>query len=292
MNEGIEALVNLTLLDRKSFGWDVTLNGSHNTNKILSLGVDATGKPNPTIGTGTTRDSVGLPANGYFYQPYTWSDANHDGLIDPTEVNVSANSVYMGYSQPRDIFSVQNGFDLFNHKIRLTGLIDYKGGFSVFNTTVEFYCANQPTCFEETNKSAPLWQQARNVAQRYTTIKSQAGYLENGQFWRLRELSAILTVPNAVVQRLRAHDRGLVSCEAGRELDERRCESRRQRSRRAACRRRRLLAERREELTDLQLAQRHVCRSPPPPGPVACRRGSDPQPSPQPSSPARRCCRS
>ncbi len=69
MNEGLEALVNFTVLDRKSFGWDVTLNGSHNTNKILSLGRDANGNANPTIGTGTTRDSVGLPANGWFFQP-------------------------------------------------------------------------------------------------------------------------------------------------------------------------------------------------------------------------------
>jgi outer membrane receptor protein involved in Fe transport len=206
MNEGVEALVNLTLLDRRQFGWDVTLNGSHNTNRIISLGKDANGKPNPTIGTGTTRDSVGLPANGWFYQPYTWSDANHDGLIDPTEVTVSPNAVYMGYSQPRDIFSIQNGFDLLSRKLRLQFLLDYKGGFSIFNNTVEFYCAQQPTCYEETNTNAPLWQQARNVAQRYTPIKTQAGYLENGQFWRLREVSAIVNLPNSVAARIRARD--------------------------------------------------------------------------------------
>jgi hypothetical protein len=209
MNEGLEAVVSLTLADRRNFGWDVTLNGSHNTNKILSLGVDASGKPNPTIGTGTNRDSVGLPANGWFFNPYTFTDANHDGLIDPTEVTVSPNAVYMGYSQPRDIFSVQNGFDLFGKKLRLQGLIDYKGGFSVLNQTVQFYCANQPTCYEETNTSAPLWRQARNVAQRYTATKTQAGYLENGQFWRLREVSAILNVPNSIASRLRAHDASL-----------------------------------------------------------------------------------
>ncbi len=115
MNQGLEALVSLTMIDRKNFGWDVTLNGSHNSNKILSLGLDPTGKPNPTIGTGTTRDSVGLPANGWFYNPYTFNDANHDGLIDPSEVTVASSAVYMGYSQPRDIFSIQNGFDLFKH---------------------------------------------------------------------------------------------------------------------------------------------------------------------------------
>jgi len=209
-NSGLEATVSARLLDRRAFGWDVTLGGSHNTNKILSLGVDATGKPNPTIGTGTTRDSVGLPANAWFFLPYTYADSNHDGLIAPSEVHVGSNVVFMGYSQPRDIFSVSNGFDVLDRKLRLNVLIDYKGGFSVFNNTVQFYCSNQPTCYEETNSSAPLWRQARNIAQRYEPITTQAGYLENGQFWRLREVSATLNMPNALAQRLRARDASLV----------------------------------------------------------------------------------
>lgn len=59
-NNGVEATVTATLLDYANFGWDLTVGASHNSNKILSLGLDATGKPNPTIGTGITRDSLGL----------------------------------------------------------------------------------------------------------------------------------------------------------------------------------------------------------------------------------------
>ncbi len=209
MNTGVEAVANLTLMDKRNFGWDMTLNGSHTTNKIITLGVDANGNPNPTIGTGTTRDSVGLPANGWFFKPYTFSDKNGDGLIDDSEVTVATSDQYMGYSQPRDIVSIQNGFDLFNRKLRLTGLLDYKGGFSVFNNTVQFYCSNQPTCYEETNASAPLWRQARVIAQRYTATKTTAGYLENGQFWRLREVSAILTLPERFAARAHARDASL-----------------------------------------------------------------------------------
>jgi hypothetical protein len=36
------------------------------------------------------------------------------------------------------------------------------------------------------------------------------GYLENGQFWKLREVSATITMPNAVVERMRARDAQLV----------------------------------------------------------------------------------
>jgi len=210
MNKGLEAQLNMQLVDRRAFGWDMTLNGSHNTNKILSLGKDATGAPNPTIGTGSTRDSVGLPANGWFFLPYTFSDANKDGLIDDSEVTVGTTFQFYGYSQPRDIFSVQNGFDLLSRKVRLTFLLDYKGGYSLFNNTGQFYCSNQPTCYEETNASAPLWRQARVIAERYTPVTTQVGFLENGQFWRLREVSAIVNMPNAMAQRLRARDASLV----------------------------------------------------------------------------------
>ena len=56
----------------------------------------------------------------------------------------------------------------------------------------------------------PLWRQARNIAQRYEPITTQAGYLENGQFWRLREVSATLSMPNALAAKLRARDASLV----------------------------------------------------------------------------------
>ena len=37
---------------------------------------------------------------------------------------------------------------------------------------------------------ATLFDQARNVAQRFVTgTKTQVGYLESGQFWRLREVA-------------------------------------------------------------------------------------------------------
>ena len=148
------------------------------TNKILSLGVDANGKPNPTIGTGTTRDSVGCPANGWFFNPYTYSDKNSDGIIDASEVTVASSVAYMGYSQPRDILSFQNGFDLFGTKLRLTALLDYKGGFSVYNNTVQFYCSNQPTCYDETNhEHAAAGVRRASVAQRYEPRRTTHGGL-------------------------------------------------------------------------------------------------------------------
>ena len=59
-NTGIEASIQAQLVDRRAFGWDVTLSGTHESNKLVSLGVDANGIPNKTIGTGSLRRFGGV----------------------------------------------------------------------------------------------------------------------------------------------------------------------------------------------------------------------------------------
>jgi hypothetical protein len=208
--------VNSTIVDHRNFGWDLTVAASHNSNKVVSLGRDAQGNSNPTIGTGGVRDSIGLPVNAYFYRPYTWSDANNDGLISANEVTVLKDVVYRGYSLPRDLVSFQSGFDLLNRHLRLTALLDYKGGSNVFNSTLQFQCQQSPNpCFDVSNPDAPLWRQARAVAENQGTVingtktTTTGGFLENSQFWRLREVAATLTLPQTFANRIRAHDVGL-----------------------------------------------------------------------------------
>jgi TonB-linked SusC/RagA family outer membrane protein len=210
-NSGLELTVNSTILDRRSLGWDITIAASHNSNKILSIGTDSTGKSLPTIGTGTNRDSVGVSVNGFFARPFTFADANGDGIITPDEVTVNPNFQYVGYSVPRDIVSITNGFDLLNRHLRITALVDYKGGYSLFNQTGQFYSQNFATWYSENVKSTSLADQARTVANSSAKNPSTVmGYLENGQFWKLREVSAAVTLPNAFAQRLRARDAQLV----------------------------------------------------------------------------------
>ncbi len=208
-NSGVEATITTTLIDRRQFAWDLTLGGSHNSNKIVSLGVDAKGNPNPTIGTGSLRDSLGLPANAYFARPYRFSDKDGNGYITPDEVTVDPGFVYVGYGSPRDIISVQNGFDFFNRKLHIQALVDYKGGFTLFNNTVSFYCQQFLTCYDETH-NVSLAKQARIVALRYENPNTSMGYMENGQFWKLREVSATLTLPASLAARIRARDASLL----------------------------------------------------------------------------------
>ena len=217
-NTGYELTVNSTIIDHRQFGWDITVAGSHNSNKILSLGNDLAGNPVPTIVNGSTRDAVGFPINAWFVHPYTYADTSsayghpHDGIITPDEVTVTPTYEYAGYSSPRDLFSVTNGIDFLNHKLRFTASTDYKGGYVLYNQTGQFYAQNFSSWYSNSLKSTPLWDQARTVANSAAKnpTPSTHGYLENGQFWKLREVSAILTLPDAATARIRAHDAQLV----------------------------------------------------------------------------------
>jgi hypothetical protein len=178
--------------------------------------VDPNGKPNKTIGTGGARDSIGFPVNGLFIRPYHYADANNDGIIQQGEVVVDTGVVFKGYSAPRDLASVQTGFDLFRRKVRFNMLFDYKGGYSLLNNSSAFICQQSPkACQEDQDASVPLWRQARAVATNYGTVvngtryTSSFGYYENGQFWRLRELSATIQMPTRFATRIRARDANL-----------------------------------------------------------------------------------
>ena len=208
-NKGIEASINATILDMPNFEWDITVGGSHNSNKVLSLGVDAQGNPNPTIGQGgERRDSVGLPINAWFLQGFTYSDANGDGIIGKDEVQVDQDFHYAGYSIAPDIASITSGVTLLNKKLRLSALLDYKGGFLLSNDTKGFYCQQTNQCYDETHTNASLYDQARLVAERYGdgTNQTDAGYFEDGSFWRLREVSANFTFPQKWSQAIHAHN--------------------------------------------------------------------------------------
>ena len=64
-------------------------------------------------------------------------------------------------------------------------------------------------CREVEDPTAPLAWQARNVAKIYgsviggTSYKTSVGYIQNGQFWKFRELSVIYSLPDLTRRYLR-----------------------------------------------------------------------------------------
>src|SRR5204863_8247930 len=120
VTSGFESVITTQLADRRHFSWDVIVSASHGTSKVLDVG------PTGAIVSGNTRQSIGYPIDGLFYRTYTFGDANADGRIQASEVVVDSTTRFVGYQVPRDLVSIQNGFDLFARRLRLTALVDYK----------------------------------------------------------------------------------------------------------------------------------------------------------------------
>jgi TonB-linked SusC/RagA family outer membrane protein len=196
-NAGLEGLITAQLLNQRWLGWDVTLNGSHNSNKLVKLGEGVT----PIIGN-NTQQRPGYPVSGYWKLPFTYSDANGNGIITANEVTVGDTAVFMGYSQPRDEVAITSGFEVLNRKLRLAAQADYKGGSSLDNREQEFLCQQTNSCPGTSDPNASLFTQARTVASRFTTPRTTtAGFFENLQYWRIREVSATYTLDDRFAQR-------------------------------------------------------------------------------------------
>jgi TonB-linked SusC/RagA family outer membrane protein len=214
---GHEAQVTAQLWQSRRVGWDVLVTGSHFSNKIVDLGIDqTTGKPRTLITNsgssgGQVRQMSGYPINSQWYHPYTYSDANGDGILQISEVHVDSSFHFYGYRVPRDIFSIQNGLDFLSGALRLTMMFDYKGGNSTLDGANNFQCNTGPfACRDTQDPTVSLDRQAAAIAKTYgttiggTKFTSSLGYFRNNQFWKFRELSAVWRLPKTVVSRIRA----------------------------------------------------------------------------------------
>jgi hypothetical protein len=81
-------------------------------------------------------------------------------------------------------------------------MVDYKGGHLVYNNTERIRCASRFNCEALINPKAPLFDQARTVMVREHPSRSVAGFFEEGDFLRLRELSASWTMSPRLTTRL------------------------------------------------------------------------------------------
>lgn len=196
-NAGLEMLVIFQAYQSDNFGWDMSLNGTTTANKLVTL----SGLPNIVVSS-TLQHREGYPLNGWWSRKLTsYNDRNGDGIIrynadtSITEISVTDTNVYLGNPLPRREFVMTQGFDFWGKRIRVTAQLDYKGGFKVYNNTDRIRCASRNNCEALFSSDAPLGDQARTVMVREHPSRSVAGFIEDGDFLRFRELAVTGTLP-------------------------------------------------------------------------------------------------
>jgi len=202
-NTGLEAAINAQLLDADAFAWDLTLSGSTNRNRLVSLGDSVP----PIIGA-TTRTTPGFPLSAYWQRPITrFEDKNGDGIITyyadsaRNEVFVGDSAVFIGQSAPKHQVVMLNGFEVLNRRLRVQTQLDYRAGFYLLNGTERIRCQNRNNCRGLSDASASLFEQARVVALRDHPARTQAGFMEKADALRLREVSATYKFSPAMAAR-------------------------------------------------------------------------------------------
>lgn len=216
-NRGWEALLSAQLVRTRSVGWDLTVNGSTNENTLVDLGGV------PPLVTATQRNIEGYPLFGWWSRNITWEDKDGNGIITYnanaalSEITVADSATFQGPSLPKYELSATTGLDLFGSGLRLSTMLDYKGGHMLYNNTERIRCASRNNCRGLIDPTAPLSEQARTVAVRQFGTSVLGGFFEKGDFIRWRELSLSYTMPEQTIQRL-IGGRSLVLTGAARNL--------------------------------------------------------------------------
>lgn len=228
-NKGVEGTLNATVLDMNNFKWNVTLNGSINSNRLVTLGV---GVDTIFLGLGAVDGNAiqrfveGQPTAGYWQRPLlSWQDKNNDGVISPIgcgptaaddtaecEVKLGDNPAYLGNPLPKQELTLNTNVTFFKY-FRINGVVDHRGGYKLYNATEQFRCVIFTTCQAAYDKRTPLADQAARIA---STLGSDAGYVEDASFVKLRELSLTLLAPNDWARRVGTQNLSLTL--AGRNL--------------------------------------------------------------------------
>ncbi|MDF2774242.1 MAG: TonB-dependent outer membrane protein SusC/RagA, partial [Geminicoccaceae bacterium] len=187
-NKGWEGQISGTVVKTDPVTFELTLGGSFNDNKLEELGE---GIAPINLNSARQQHRSGYPAGGWWQRPYTYNDANNDGMIARSEVQLADTAVYLGNALPKREFQVQPALTLFRN-VRVQALLSHRGGYKTLNNTDRFRCVFAQNCLAINDPSQPLEAQAAAIAGLLTT---DAGYIEDATFTRLREVSVSITAP-------------------------------------------------------------------------------------------------
>ena len=188
-NKGLEISAAATVIHSPNLNVDLNVGAWGTKSRVKTLGANIA----PIIfglGGATQRMQVGWAPGSYFQRPYTFNDANNDGIIATSEVTLGPTATFQGQPFPDHGGSVSSTITVFQ-RFHLYGLVDGRFGNKLFNSTEQFRCGLS-NCRGRNDRTAPLAEQAAAVANIRGT---QAGYMEDADFVKFRELSLTYDAP-------------------------------------------------------------------------------------------------
>lgn len=183
-NSGWEFGVNALVLDTERADWDVNLTMATNDNEITDLG----GVEGFPLGF-TQRIEEGFPVDSYFSRVVEGRDA--DGVI------FSDDPVFIGRTTPEFWGSLGNTVTLFDN-LQIYALFEWKQDFLIHNNTESFRFALAGNTRD--NVDPALQDQDFEDRRAFSAAGEELPWIEEGDFVKLRELSATFTLPREWTQ--------------------------------------------------------------------------------------------
>ncbi len=185
---GVESSIDAGLVTGSRFTWDIgvilTAHESDGTLTVPSYSLD--------------RQFVGRPAKSigeYFAAPYTYADANGDGLLAASEI-VIASGEFLSVGSPfPDYEAALRTAMTFGGSVHLSAILDRRAGARLYNATAALRCRSQ--CEEQNDPATSLAVQSRAAAgSAWTSI----AYIEDADYTKLREVRLALTLSPRVAR--------------------------------------------------------------------------------------------
>jgi TonB-dependent SusC/RagA subfamily outer membrane receptor len=180
-DDGLEVTVGARPIMTRAATWDVSFSAFVNQNKLLH-----TLEPSIASSSGLLVQRAGYPVYGIWRTPYTYADANHDGVIEPSEVTVASAPAYAGPARATREAALATTIALWHGRFTISALADYRGGYVLPDLASE-YQAFVGTPRAINLPGASLADQAAAIAA--TMSPFYTGYVQRVNAIRWRELS-------------------------------------------------------------------------------------------------------
>lgn len=199
---GTEVTTNVQVLQGQALSWNVGMNLSQRNEKLVRLNP---GEPSQIVGN-STAGSVTLLVPGYplwgrwAYPVASYIDANHDGILENSELRYGDSLVYIGQQTPKYTMAFNSDLSLFHGTLGVHASASYESGFTQFNdasiTSGSIaQLANAP--------GATFATQASVLAATGTRQSSAIGVIQTVSALRFQSLSINYQIPRTISQRLR-----------------------------------------------------------------------------------------
>jgi outer membrane receptor protein involved in Fe transport len=212
-NHGLELGVNAQAIAKRDFAWDVGANVATTTDHIDDMG----GLPFITVSLPFHRNQNGFPIGGLYtkvVKSATYDAAtkratnalcdgginNHVGGADVP--CATAPMLFFGTITPQ-ISGAVNSSVSFRRWLKVHAMADFRKNYKVFDANLFNRCGGFGVC-EGNVSPETIDPKVLYTYQNASSLTVTDAFIKNGNFWRLRELSATLIAPEAWARRANA----------------------------------------------------------------------------------------